>query len=130
VAYVERASLHPMGLFRFKYCEKNQFMGQDFVNSRIKERRIGMKKLLFIILASFVFGTLAFAQETPTGSREKSIEELQWQSEALRNEYLYLQERMKNVQVEWQKVQQELAAKKARQAKESVPEKKEKKQKK
>jgi hypothetical protein len=33
---------------------------------------------------------------------------------------------MKNLQLEWQKVQQELAARKAKQPKETVPEKKEK----
>ena len=67
-----------------------------------------MKKLLFVLVIIAFFTGAAWAQDVTPAPKEKSIEELQWQSKALQTEFLYLQERQKTLQIEFQAVQAEL----------------------
>jgi uncharacterized protein YlxW (UPF0749 family) len=87
-----------------------------------------MKKL---VLATIMFALLtagAYAQDTkPQAKKPATTEELQWQAQALQNEYLYLQERLKNLQVEYNKVKSELDSHKAPVVDTSKPEDKKKK---
>lgn len=73
-----------------------------------------MKKL---ILTAIMFGLLtsgAYAQDKPQQPpKPKSTEELTWQAQALQNEYLYLQERLKNIQTEYARIKAELDSRRA-----------------
>ena len=67
-----------------------------------------------IIIMALAFISFAWAQEpTASAPKPKTIEELSWQAQALQNEFLYLQERVKNIQTDYAKVIQELQARKA-----------------
>jgi Tfp pilus assembly protein PilE len=74
------------------------------------------KRLIFAYVVVILLGIMAilvgisYAQDM---TRQKTTEELTWQAQALNNEFLYLQERMKNIQIEYKKVQDELNARKA-----------------
>ncbi|MFA5132900.1 MAG: hypothetical protein WC444_06265 [Candidatus Paceibacterota bacterium] len=84
-----------------------------------------MKKL---ILTAIMFGLLtsgAYAQDTKPQPKPKSTEELTWQAQALQNEYLYLQERLKNIQFEFNKIKAELDARKVPMVDTSKPDSKE-----
>lgn len=86
-----------------------------------------MKKLILAIIVSLVLTAGAFAQDIAApqapASKQKTFEELQWQAQALQNEYLYLQERMNNIKTEFQRVSSELAElKKAQKPVEPKPE--------
>ncbi len=76
-----------------------------------------MRKLFVAIIVSLVITAGAWAQDVqnPTTQKPKTVEELQWQVQALQNEFLYLQERSKTVQSEFSRVQAELKAMKATQ---------------
>lgn len=85
-----------------------------------------MKKLILAIIVSLVLTVGAFAQDITApqqpATKQKTMEELQWQSQALQNEFMYLQERLKNIQLEFKRVQDELAvAKKAQKPAEPQP---------
>lgn len=69
-----------------------------------------MKKLILAIIVSLAIVGMAWAQDlgAPAAPKQKTIEELQWQAKALQNEYNYLQERGKMIQLEFQAVQAEL----------------------
>jgi len=71
-----------------------------------------MKKVVFFTMIVVFFAVCAFAQQDlgapAQAPKQKTIEELQWQAKALQNEYNYLQERGKMIQLEFQAVQAEL----------------------
>ena len=73
-----------------------------------------MKKVVLFTMMVVFFAVCAFAQEDASAPafavppKQKSIEELQWQAKALQNEYNYLQERGKMIQLEFQAVQAEI----------------------
>jgi len=74
-----------------------------------------MKRLILAIIVSLAIVGMAWATDSgtteygvPKAQKQKSIEELQWQAKALQNEYNYLQERLKMLNLEFQAVQAEI----------------------
>lgn len=75
-----------------------------------------MKRIfLAIVMFAFIAVSTAFAQDAAQipAPKQKTLEELQWQAQAMQNEFLYLQERIKNLQGEYARIQAELKARQA-----------------
>ena len=71
-----------------------------------------MKKAIVVLamIVSLAIVGMAWAQDlgAPAAPKQKTVSELQWQAKALQNEYNYLQERLKVLNLEFQAVQAEL----------------------